>query len=89
MRANYDLLGLVAVGAAWMFGHLAAPLWMPAIAATLVAVSHWLDLQAGARREQYASPAKRVAFEALGRCSGDVTAVLCAYGVGLVVGNLG
>jgi hypothetical protein len=62
---------------------------MPVITATLVAISHWLDLRAGTRREQYTSSARRVAFEALGRCFGHIGAVLGAYGAGLVLGRLG
>lgn len=88
MQANHDVLWAVAVAAAWIFGHLAAPFWMPVTAASLVAVSLWLDRREEGGRSMQGPVLQRATIKAMGRCSVHTAAVLTAYVTGLILGQL-
>ncbi len=57
MQTNHEALWMMAVAVSWMLGHMGAPVWMPIAAASLVAISLWLDLREGAVRSQHESVA--------------------------------
>ena len=88
MHANHEVLWRLVVGAAWLLGYVAAPVWMPITAAALVAVSLWLDLRAEVVRIQGGPMPERATINAIRRCSTQTGIVLTAYLGGLALSRV-